>query len=171
MSFKTIMLFPKSGDSSTINCIRNKYDPLTSILPFHITVVFPFEIDIDKEELEGIIERAICGIKPFKVILDGINMHTDLFGNYLFLGVKDDSGSIVKLHDRLYEALPNTKQYNHYIPHVTIGKFDNEKLLEDAFEKVKNISFNIECQIDAIFVEEGTTDSSTIIMRKEFYRN
>ena len=46
MSLRTIMIFPEFDNIDIIDEIRAKYDPLAKLVRPHITIVFPFEMDI-----------------------------------------------------------------------------------------------------------------------------
>lgn len=54
---RTIMIFPKFNNIEIINNIRSKYDPLSLLVLPHITLVFPFELEISNKELEEIINK------------------------------------------------------------------------------------------------------------------
>ena len=57
MAQRTIMIFPDFEQMEIIESIRKKYDPLYQLVKPHITVVFPFDMDVSNEELSKILER------------------------------------------------------------------------------------------------------------------
>ena len=57
MAHRTIMIFPDFEQMEIIESIREKYDPLYQLVKTHITVVFPFDMDVSNEELSKILER------------------------------------------------------------------------------------------------------------------
>ena len=57
MAQRTIMIFPDFEQMEIIESIREKYDPLYQLVKHHITVVFPFDMDVSNEELSKILER------------------------------------------------------------------------------------------------------------------
>lgn len=57
MAQRTIMIFPDFEQMEIIESIREKYDPLYQLVKTHITVVFPFDMDVSNEELSKILER------------------------------------------------------------------------------------------------------------------
>lgn len=90
----------------------------------HITIVFPFEMDITNEELSIIIE------------------YSNEFSAF-------DLG------------LP-------YIPHMTVGKLDDAKQLNDAFNSVKDNEAVFKSRITKISVEMiGENEESIIIIEKQ----
>ena len=54
MAQRTIMIFPDFEQMEIIESIREKYDPLYQLVKPHITVVFPFDMDVSNEELSKI---------------------------------------------------------------------------------------------------------------------
>lgn len=83
---RCIMIFPYFGNVEIIDDIRKKYDPLSEHVRPHITLVFPFESDIEASKLKEHIENVISGMMPFDIKLSGITPSTS-FGSYLFLNI------------------------------------------------------------------------------------
>lgn len=84
MSIRTIMIFPEFENMEIIDNIREKYDPLAQLVRPHITLVFPFENEMSNEMIEEILIKRLQDVKPFEIVLNGISMKEDRFGNYLF---------------------------------------------------------------------------------------
>lgn len=85
---RTIMIFPEFENMEIIRGIREKYDPLSQLVRPHITLVFPFEDEMSNEEMEEILIKRLQDVKPFEIVLNGISMQEDEFGNTLLLDVK-----------------------------------------------------------------------------------
>jgi len=49
---RCIMIFPQFNNINIIDGIREKYDPLSNNVRPHITLVFPFESNISKVDLQ-----------------------------------------------------------------------------------------------------------------------
>ena len=47
---RDILIFPKFNNMDIINNIRNKYDRLANLINPHITLAFPFKIEMSDEE-------------------------------------------------------------------------------------------------------------------------
>ena len=91
------------------------------------------------------------------------------YGKYLFLNVVTGMENITQLHDLLYSnefsafdlGLP-------YIPHMTVGKLDDAKQLNDAFNSVKDNEAVFKSRITKISVEMiGENEESIIIIEKQ----
>src|SRR5690349_21600829 len=98
------MIFPEFSNMSVIDEIREKYDPLANHVRPHITLVFPFESNINSNELKCHLEKVLSDIKPFQITMKGITP-VQSFGNYLFLEIIDGEDKIIDLHKRLYTDL------------------------------------------------------------------
>ena len=61
------MIFPKFDNIDIIDEIREKYDPLAKLVRPHITIVFPFEMEITNDELSIILENRLRDIKSFEI--------------------------------------------------------------------------------------------------------
>ena len=144
MSLRTIMIFPEFDNIDIIDEIREKYDPLSELVRPHITIVFPFEMDITNEELSIIIENRFKNIESFVIEMQGFSKCEDRFGNYLFLNVVTGMENITQLHDLLYS-----------------NEFS-------AFNSVKDNEAVFKSRITKISVEMiGENEESIIIIEKQ----
>ena len=159
---RSIILFPNFKNIDTIEKIREKYDPLYNCIRPHITIVFPFESDISTKELKNHIEDSLKGIGSFKLKLKGITGTSD---NYLFLNVKKGNDEIIEMHDKLYSGILEKYLYNRisYIPHITVGKLNDNELFENALNDLENLSDEFETIIDEIYVEQIDENENSII--------
>ncbi|MGN0598947.1 MAG: 2'-5' RNA ligase family protein [Oscillospiraceae bacterium] len=168
MSTRTIMIFPNIDNMEVIDNIRERFDPLAKIVRPHITIVFPFDIEISNDELSHILDTRLDGIEPFEIELQGFSKCEDRFGNYLFLNVIKGAGYISDIHDVLYR---NEFMFCdlglQYIPHMTVGKLSNVEELNRAYEDIKDIKCRFMSVIDKISVEMiGENEESIIIAEK-----
>lgn len=58
---RSILLFPKLKNMDQIQKIRMKYDPLAECIDPHITLVFPFDLNISTKELIEHVEESLTG--------------------------------------------------------------------------------------------------------------
>lgn len=168
MALRTVMIFPKFDNIELIDDIRKQYDPLADVIRPHITIVFPFNMDVTNEELSQILEKRLSHIKPFPIEVCGISKCEDRFGNYLFLNLSKGTDDVIKLHDLLYKnEFAELDVGLQYVPHITVGKFENENKLNEAYEKMKGFNGKFYCVVDKISVEMiGTNEESIIIIEK-----
>ena len=95
------MIFPEFDNMDVIDNIRQKYDPLAKLVRPHITIVFPFKLQLENEELSKTLDVRLKKIEPFTIELQGVSKREDRFGNYLFLDVVKGEDTIRKIHDLL----------------------------------------------------------------------
>lgn len=167
MTTRCIMLFPQFNNMELIDRIREKYDPLADKVKPHITLVFPFNSQISSPELENHIKEIVSKISPFHLSLQKI---TPAKGNYLFLNVDQGKEEIIKLHQLLYQGLladyyPKWLKDIEYLPHMTVGKIENEADFIKAVEETKKMDELFTTIVDKISVEIiGEEDESIIEM-------
>jgi 2'-5' RNA ligase len=161
------MIFPEFSNMSVINEIRNKYDPLASHVRPHITLVFPFNSDIDSNELKLHLENVLSEVKPFNIVLQGIKPIKS-FGNYLFLEIRNGRDEIIEIHKRLYTGLlesvyPQWLRTGSYNPHMTVGKIENEEAYMSAIDDVKDINNVFNTIVKKISVEIIDANEDSLI--------
>jgi 2'-5' RNA ligase len=165
MSLRTILIFPKFSNIDIVNQIREKYDPLAKLIDPHITLVFPFECDLSNDEIHHILDNRLDSFSSFHLILSGVRKHISNDGFYLFLGIKQGKNEVVTIHDILYKF--EFKVFDvgiPYIPHITLGKFSNEALLDEVFKSISKLKLEFEAYIDTISVEKIDKDGKSIII-------
>lgn len=148
-----VVFFP-SIQSQELDDFRGKFDPKSTLIPPHITLVFPVSGEIGQDSLIKHIQESIASIKPFGITLEGTHLASD---NYLYLLVSKGNEKIVELHDRLYTGVlaPYLRTDLEFIPHLTIGYFEKNNSLDKnqydlAKEALQNSPFNFEVSFDSI---------------------
>lgn len=167
---RTIMIFPQFSNQRIIDEIREKYDPLYNLVKPHITLMFPFESDISNTLLSQKLDISLNQTSPFKLILQGISRHKDMYGNYLFLNVKSGQKELLDIHNQLYLSIFNKQYQQPFIPHMTIGNLDSADKMEEAYNVIKSVDSCFETIVNKVSVEMiGNNDESIIIIEKKLY--
>ena len=163
------MIFPEFDNMNIIDEIRDKYDPLAKLVRPHITLVFPFEMDITNDELSLIMEKRLSEIESFEIDMQGFSKCEDGFGNYLFLNVVNGTEIITHLHDLLYSnEFSEFDLGMQYVPHMTVGKLKTTEELNEAYDSVKENKTLFRSMITKISVEMiGKNEESIIVIEKE----
>lgn len=164
---RCIMIFPKFHNGEIIDKVREKYDPLANHVKPHITLVFPFESEIETNELKEHISKVLSEIAPFEVILNGITPTND-FGQYLFLNIQKGGNEIIGLHKQLYTGIlqiyyPEWLCGKTFLPHMTVGNFDNEDDFLMGIDETRNIMDSFKATVNEISVEIIDENEDSII--------
>ncbi|KAJ3273741.1 hypothetical protein HDV01_004020 [Terramyces sp. JEL0728] len=159
---RSIILFPKFANQDIIDKIRCKYDPLAHNIQPHITLVFPFKSNIERDVLAGHIERVLADVKPFDIKLQEFT-GTGFDSKFFFLNVKKGNDSLISLHDKLYSELlaPYLDQRFHFTPHLTVGNTAKVKEMLEECKDLQNIEFS--CTISEVYVELIDKNDNSII--------
>lgn len=167
------MIFLEFDNVEVIDRIREKYDPLAGLVRPHITIVFPFELEMTDEELAEILDVRLKGITPFKIELQGFSKSEDTFGNYLMLNIVKGQEAIQRIHNELYtnEFACCNLGYK-YVPHITVGKLENANDLLCAYEEVQKIDNKFRTIVNKVSVEMiGENEQSIIVFDKDLKNN
>jgi 2'-5' RNA ligase len=126
-----IVLFPAFDAADEIEAVRRAYDPQSSVLPAHVTLVFPFTDANAASFLLDHIATSLAGMPPFDI---AVATPTPEDGGYLFLRVTEGRDRVVELHDRLYTGplLAHRSATHSYEPHVTVGRLGSPEALRTA---------------------------------------
>ena len=129
-----IVAFPILQFADRIESVRQRFDPLASLLGAHITLVFPFADSLTQSHLKRHIDQAVVDFAPFDFALSAPTPEAD---GYLFLHVTSGLERFVRLHERLYsDDLARHRSTTHsYRPHITVGHVSSpEQLITAARE-------------------------------------
>lgn len=162
---RCILIFTEFDNIEKINELRNKYDPVVNNVAPHITLVFPFESNIDSYIIKKHIEEKIKDTKSFKVELKGVSGESK---NYLFLNVIRGNEELTLLHNKLYTGIleefkPEFLYTTKFKPHLTVGKIDNDIQFEKALKDTENFNEAFETVVKKITVEIIGENQESII--------
>lgn len=165
---RCIMIFPEFENMEIIDKIREKYDPFVKNVDPHVTLVFPFDSNIKKDELKKHIKSTLQNEDPFEIVLKNVVKIDDSTGMYLFLTVKEGNDVIKRLNKLLYSGI--LEQYKpeffnkiEFMPHMTLGKFDSREKLNIAYEDIKNMDNEFKSVIENVCVEIIDENMNSII--------
>lgn len=162
MKNRSICIFPEFHNVEEIEVLREKYDPLHSFIPPHITLVHPFMSNLTLHELIEHINSCLVGIKPFEIRLQNVTGAPD---HYLFLNVKKGNDSIIELRDRLYSGILEKYLVRDlsYMPHLTVGKLNTEREFNKALDVTLSFKTEFAATAYKIAVEQIAEDGTSII--------
>lgn len=97
---RDILIFPQFDNIDKIQNIRNRYDELSQILPPHITLVFPFKIDLKNDEIRKKLSDICKSYNRFNIKCKGISFLKDKRINkyYIFLNIVEVNKGMFRLN-------------------------------------------------------------------------
>lgn len=100
--------------------LRERYDPLYVQLPSHITIVFPFEAEMDQDELVARIQSETVAQPAIAVETHSIG---DFYPKYpvIYWSVKKND-QLSSLYYRINAKLEIPIPFKEYIPHITVAR-------------------------------------------------
>ncbi|WP_202709218.1 2'-5' RNA ligase family protein [Sporosalibacterium faouarense] len=162
---RSILIFPEFENIDKIESIRKKYDPVVENIGPHITLIFPFESDITTKNLKKHVIKSLEGSSPFSIELKNI---TGVEKNFLFLNVIRGKEEIINLHRKLYKGIlkryyPDFLTKVEFMPHLTVGKIDDEEKFSKALAETKKFDYTFETVVRKISVEIIAENNDSII--------
>ncbi len=164
---RCIMIVPEFANVGAIEGLRKCFDPLHGIVPPHITLVFPFDSELTKDQVERHLRHVLAGISPFRLSLQGISGEEEAWANYLFLNVVEGIESVLRMGRALYtDILLDFRPALYakaYVPHMTVGKLPKSGDFAEALARVQKTGERFSAMVDSVCVEIiGEGESSTI---------
>ena len=172
MKNRCILIFPKFDNEDIINDVRRRFDPSYKSIAPHITLVFPFESSISRQELSEHVSAALEGISCFDLKLHGIK-RMDGENYYLMLGIREGIEAVSELHERLYTGILSEFKPNWpggFMPHMTIGKFDSSDELATAYADLMHFQEVFSAHICRVSVEIIGKKNESIIEFEHFLK-
>jgi 2'-5' RNA ligase len=115
-----VVIFLPQALTGVIAPLREQFDPLYSLVPPHITLVFPFETNRPLDELAGLVGGQTEMQKSFLIQLDTVG---DFYPQapIIYWNVRQNQ-HLRELYYRLYASLGIPIPYKEYMPHVTVAR-------------------------------------------------
>lgn len=166
---RAIVAFPELESPKQIEAVRRRFDPLATVLPAHVTLVFPFVDSLALSAIREHVADALLGAAPFRITLAPPTSHD---GGYLFLRIIEGRRQIVELHDRLYSGplAGHLSRERIYDPHITVGLLPAPEQLAAAASEARRVLAPPLCgnvrSVD-VFETDGDTGQVTLTMPLE----
>jgi 2'-5' RNA ligase len=137
---KCIYLIPEHPQIHEIEQLRSQFDPAAQRIPAHVTLVFPFVPRVSDLYLVDAMNDLGQNYDPIEFVL-GPLICVDSYG---FLPVVRGRRLITELHDRLYggELRPHLSAQFPYMPHLTVGRYNNEEACSLLRHACENLQLN-----------------------------
>lgn len=142
-----IAIFPSKKMQDLANSLRKRYDPHYALIPPHLTIKSPFDLDESQESqaMEKIHEIA-KNTEPFPLrILKVGSFHP--VNNVIYLRVQDTDG-LMTLHEQLNEGSLQREETYTFVPHITIAQELSDAEHSDVYNSLRMRKMEHEETID-----------------------
>ncbi|MFC7394099.1 YjcG family protein [Scopulibacillus cellulosilyticus] len=142
-----IAIFPSKKLQDKVNSLRKRYDPRYALIPPHITLKTPFEIDDSKiTDLINQIKTVAEESEPIQIRVDKVSSFNPV-NNVVYLKI-EPKDQLTALHERLGTCdIEDTEEYS-FVPHITIGQELSDEEHNDVLGSLKMQDFNHEELVD-----------------------
>lgn len=142
-----IVIFPSKAIQDAANSYRKRYDPHYALIPPHITLKSPFEMDeANTEELTLELKQVANDMQPFKINIRKASTFAPVT-NTIYFKIE----AIEELN-KLYEKLQKSKFPSHeehsFVPHITIAQKISEGEYSDVRGNIEMKDVEFEDNID-----------------------
>jgi len=141
--------FPAFEGIDRIEAFRARHDPMASLVPAHLSLVFPFGTAQSALQVATHVQRVASRFPPVALTFRPVR----LFANeFVFLMATRGAAAVVELHDRLYTRSLRSKLRRDltYEPHITIARNADIEALERAHAEAQD-AFG--CEFSAVMRE------------------
>lgn len=116
-----IAMFPSKALQDIVNSYRKRYDPHYALIPPHITLKYPFEMDDEKvKQVVKEIKQIAQSLPPIEIKVRKVSSFHPV-NNVLYFKVEDNA-NLNTLQNKLNEdKLEDNRDYS-FVPHITIGQ-------------------------------------------------
>jgi 2'-5' RNA ligase len=123
--------FPDFPGIEKVETIRRAYDPASSLIPAHLSLVFPFPTSLTRLQVATHVRNVVSRWPPVPVTLKRVRVHA---GEFVFLMVSRGAASVGALHDKLYtrSLRQHLRPEFGYEPHITLARDADPRRLEAA---------------------------------------
>jgi 2'-5' RNA ligase len=128
--------FPAFEGLDRIEAFRRRHDPMATLIPAHLTLVFPFATALKRLQVETHVKRVVSRWPALPVSFRTVRLQANEF---VFLMAARGATSVVALHDKLYtrSLRLHLRADIPYEPHITIARNASLPALEAAFDEAR----------------------------------
>lgn len=130
--------FPAFEGLAHIEAFRARHDPMSLLVPAHLTLVFPFPTAQTALQVSTRVQRVVSRFPPIPVAFRPVRLCASEF---IFLMATRGAAAVIELHDRLYTRSLRAKLRRDlsYEPHITIARNAELAALEAAYEEAQEV--------------------------------
>ena len=129
--------FPSFAGIEQVEAYRERHDPMSALIPAHLTLVFPFATALTPLQVGTHVRNVVSRWPPIPTSFRRCEMRASEF---VFLLAGRGAASIVALHDRLYSRSlrHHLRPEFPYEAHITIARNADAAALDAALEEAQD---------------------------------
>jgi 2'-5' RNA ligase len=130
--------FPDFAGMERIEDFRQRHDPMASLVPAHLALVFPFATAQSALQVETHVQRVVSRHPPIAIAFRPVRVFANEF---VFLMATRGAAAVVELHDRLYtrSLRPQLRTDLGYEPHITLARNAELARVEAAYAEAQEL--------------------------------
>ncbi len=129
-----VVIFPSEKLQEIANSFRARYDSHYALIPPHITLKEPFEVE-DVKKLVNEIKRIVNKVYPFPLIIYKYRSFHPV-SNTIYMGIQENE-ELLTLYNQLNSVVLEKKQKIQFVPHITIGQNLENAEFHDVLGRLK----------------------------------
>lgn len=131
-----IAIFPSKKLQDAANSLRKRYDPHYALIPPHLTLKDPFEIDDSEiDDVVHFIHDIANNTPPVKLNVYKVSSFHPV-NNVIYLKAEETEG-LVQLHQKLDEGVLKQEEQFNFIPHITVAQKLSDDEHSDVLESLR----------------------------------
>jgi len=138
------VIFVSEQIEQVISQVYNKYNPISSHVRPHLTLLFPSETGLRPGEIYAHLEKIASETVRFNVGFNGVKLRPkDLLA---YLDISEGAKRLCFLNRKLYSGeFEELLDFDRpFYPHLTLGHFETEVDMNRGYEELKNFDPNLD---------------------------
>lgn len=166
---RVILVEPEIDDSEGIIKIFNKFNLDSKFVNLHISLVFPFDSNLETDKMSSIFKNVLSKYKSLNVRLRGLTVSHEKNDNFLFLNVDENRDILKQMSKDLYDSLGDcTKLKGKYIPHITLGKSEAIDEIQKMYRLASDLlEEDYSATINTIYCKKFVTNQNSMLLENE----
>ena len=130
--------FPRFEGIERVESFRQRHDPAASLIPAHVTLVFPFPTALTPLQVHVHVQRVASTWPVVPVTFRAVRTEANEF---VFLMAQPGAASITALHDKLYtrSLRQHLRPEFPYAPHITLARHADYANLDRARAEAEDL--------------------------------
>jgi len=142
-----IAIFPSREIQNEANQYRKRYDSSYALIPPHLTLKDPFEMDENTlDEMIHQLKSIANETKPFPIQINKVSSFAPVT-NTIYFKV-EPTETLTTLHDQLHKDFFTDEQKHSFVPHITIAQELVSEEYSDVYNSLRMKKIHFEEEID-----------------------